>query len=108
MPPPPPSGPEEPRSLSERERAILAGIERDLDSSAPALARAMARPTTSTAALPVGLLRGGFLLIGLFLVLAVSGPIPAALWALIAILCAMVLVPWGILRLFEYFGRDED
>ena len=108
MPAPPPSGPDEPRALSERERAILAGIEHDLDSSSPALARAMSRPRTSTAAVPVGLLHGGFLLIGLFLVLAVSGQVPATLWALIAVLGAMVLIPWGLLRLFEHFDRDEE
>lgn len=108
MSPPPPSGPEQPRALSARERAILADIERDLDQSSPALARAMSRPMTGSLAAPLGLLHGGFALLGLFLVLAVSGTIPAALWALIAVLASMVLVPWGLLRLFEHFDRDPD
>jgi VIT1/CCC1 family predicted Fe2+/Mn2+ transporter len=108
MSPPPPSGPEEPRALSERERAILADIEQDLDRSSPALARAMSRPMTSSIATSAGLVHGGFFLIGVFLVLAVSGMIPAALWAVIAVLGAMVLVPWGMLRLFEHFDRDPD
>jgi hypothetical protein len=34
--------------------------------------------------------------------------IPAALWVLIAVLAAMVLVPWGMLRLVEHVDRDPD
>jgi hypothetical protein len=106
--PPPASGPDEPRALSERERAILAGIEQDLDASSPALARAMARPLTGTVPLPRGVARAGLLVAALFLVLAVTGLVPPVVWALLAALAAMVVVPWVMLRAFERLDPDRD
>lgn len=108
MAPPPASGPDEPRALSPGERAILADIELDLDASSPALARQMARPMTSTAAVPRSLVRGGVLVLTLFLVLAVSGLVPGVVWAALAVLSAMVLVPFVMLRAFEKLERDGD
>ena len=108
MPPPPASGPDEPGALSARERAILAGIEHDLDATSPALARQMARPMTSTAPVPASVVHGSLLVLALFLVLAVSGLVPGVVWAALAVLGAMVLVPWGMLRAFERFERDDE
>jgi len=107
MPTPPVPGPEEPRALSARERAILDGIEQDLDTDSPDLASAMSHLLTSTVSVPAGLVHGGLLVLALFLVLAVTGLIPAVVWALLAVLAAMVLVPWGMLRAFEWFDTDR-
>lgn len=104
MPPPSAPDPNE-RALSERERAILADIEHDLDASAPALARAMASPMTRTAPLPAGLVEGGFLAVSLFLVLAAAGLVPGVVWALLGVVAAMVGVPWVMLRAFEAVER---
>lgn len=103
-----PSEPDRPRGLSERERAILAGIEQDLDSASPDLARAMARPMTTTVTLPRGVVRGTLLVAALFLVLAVAGLVPVVVWALLGALASMVLVPWLMLRAFDRFDRDRD
>ena len=105
--PPPASGPDEPRALSARERAILADIEQDLDSSSPALARAMAQPLTSTVPMPRGLVHAGLLVGALFLVLAVTGLVPPVVWALLAALAAMVVVPWAMLRAFERLDPER-
>jgi hypothetical protein len=110
MPTPSASGPDETPPLSERERAILAEIEQDLTVDAPALARAMSRPMTTTIPVPHGVVQIGVLVAALLLVLAVTGLIPAVVWALIAVFAAMVLVPWLMLRTFERFdsGQDSD
>jgi hypothetical protein len=114
MPTPPASGPDRPPALSARERAILAGIEADLDSDAPDLARAMSQaiPVTSTATVPRGLHQAALLVGALFVVLAVTGLVPPVVWALLAALSAMVIVPWVMLRAFERFDpgpeRDPD
>lgn len=110
MPTPPASGPDRPPALSARERAILAGIEADLDSDAPDLARAMsqAMPVTSTATVPRGLVQATLLVGALFVVLAVTGLVPPVVWALLAALSAMVLVPWVMLRAFERFDPGPE
>ena len=106
MPPPPASGPDEPRGLSPREREILAGIEHHLDASAPGLAREMARPTTAARPLPPGVVEAGFLTLSLFVVLAVAGLVPGVVWAALAIIGAMIVVPWVMLRGFERLERE--
>jgi hypothetical protein len=88
--------------------AILAGIERGLVASSPALAREMARLTTPTPPVPGGVVEAGFVVLSLFLVLAVSGLVPGAVWALLAVIGAMVVVPWMILRTFERFEREPN
>jgi Protein of unknown function (DUF3040) len=108
MPPPSAPGPGESRGLSARERAILADIEHDLDASAPALAREMARPMTRTAPVPAGVVEAGFLIVSLFLVLAVAGLVPGVVWALLVVIGAMVVVPWAMLRAFEKFEREPN
>lgn len=108
MPPPPASGPDEPPPLSGREREILAGIENDLDSSAPRLAREMARPMTAAPPVPAGVVEAGFLILSLFLVLAVAGLVPGVVWALLAVIASMIVVPWVMLRAFEKLERPSD
>jgi hypothetical protein len=108
MPPPPAPGPDEPRALSAREREILAGIEHDLDSSTPGLAREMARPMTAVPPVPAGVVEAGFLILSLFVVLAVAGLVPGVVWALLAVIGSMIVVPWVMLRAFEKFERDPD
>jgi hypothetical protein len=107
---PPTPGPDEPPPLSAHEREILAGIEQDLDTNSPALARAMAQPLTSTVPLPRRMVHAGYLAAALFLVLAVTGLVPAVVWALLAALAAMVVIPWVMLRAFERLdpGRNTD
>jgi hypothetical protein len=106
--PPPDSGPDEPRALSPREREILAGIEHDLDTSAPGLAREMAQPVTAAPPVPAGVVEAGFLILSLFVVLAVAGLVPGVVWALLAVIGSMIVVPWVMLRAFEKFERGPD
>jgi hypothetical protein len=106
--PPPAPGPDEPPALSARERAILADIERELDSSSPALARAMTEPLTGTVPVPRSLVHAGLLVAGLFLVLAVTGLVPAVVWALLGAFAAMVVVPWVMLSAFEWLDPERD
>jgi DUF3040 family protein len=108
MPPPPASGPDEPPALSAREREILAGIEHDLDASAPRLAREMARPMTAAPPVPAGVVEAGFLVLSLFVVLAVAGLVPEIVWALLAVIGSMIVVPWAMLRAFEKLERPSD
>ncbi len=111
MPQPSAPGPDESRALSARERQILADIEHDLDSSSPALAREMARLTTTctrTPPVPAGVVDAAFLIVSLFLVLAVAGLVPGVVWALLAVIGAMVIVPWVMLRAFEKFEREPN
>jgi hypothetical protein len=108
MPPPPASGPDEPPALSGREREILAGIEHDLDASAPRLAREMARPMTAAPPVPAGVVEAGFLVLSLFVVLAVAGLVPEIVWALLAVIGSMIVVPWAMLRAFEKLERPSD
>jgi hypothetical protein len=108
MPTPSAPGPDEPDALSARERAILDGIEHDLDASSPALARQMARPATQAPPIPAGVVEAAFLITSLFVVLAVAGLVPGVVWALLAVLAAMVVVPWVMLRAFERFEREPD
>src|SRR5256885_16790094 len=89
--------PDEPRPLAGRERRILDGIEHDLDTSAPRLAREMAGLTTAAPPLPAGIVEAGFLALSLFLVLAVAGLVPGIVWALLAVIGSMILVPWFML-----------
>jgi Protein of unknown function (DUF3040) len=100
------SGPDEPPRLSAREREILAGIERDLDTSAPGLAREMSRPMITAPPVPAGAVEAGFLILSLFAVLAVAGLVPGIVWALLAVVASMIVVPWAMLRAFERLDRD--
>jgi hypothetical protein len=100
--------PDEPRALSAREREILAGIEHDLEASSPALAQEMARPVTQSPPVPAGVVEAAFLIVSLFLVLAVAGLVPGVVWALLAVIGAMVVVPWVMLRAFEKFEREPN
>jgi hypothetical protein len=108
MPPPPASGPDEPPALSAREREILAGIEHDLDAGAPGLARRMAGPMTVAPPVPAGVVEAGFLILSLFLVLAVAGLVPGVVWALLAVIGSMIVVPWVMLRAFEKLERPSE
>ncbi len=106
MPQPSAPGPDESRALSARERKILADIEHDLDASSPTLARQMASLTTTrTPPVPAGVVDAAFLIVSLFLVLAVAGLVPGVVWALLAVIGSMIVVPWVMLRAFERFER---
>ena len=106
MPPPPAPGPDEPPGLSPREREILAGIEHHLDASAPGLAREMARPLTAAPPVPPGVVEAGFGILSLFAVLAVAGLVPGVVWAALAIIGSMIVVPWAMLWGFERLERE--
>lgn len=108
MPPPPAPGPDEQPALSAREREILASIEHDLDARAPKLAREMARPMTAAPPLPAGLVKAGFGFLSLFVVLAVAGLVPGVVWALLALVGSMIVVPWAMLWAFESFEGPSD
>lgn len=108
MPTPPASSPDEQPALSAREREILAGIEHDLDRSAPGLAREMAGPLTAAPPVPAGVVEAGFGILSLFVVLAAAGLVPAVVWALLAVIGSMIVVPWVMLRAFDKLERPSE
>jgi hypothetical protein len=93
-------GPGESSGLSPWEREILAGIERDLEAESPRLAREMAQ-LTAAAPVPPGVVETGFLVVSFVLVLAVAGLVPAVVWAFLAVISCVVVVPWVLLRVLE-------
>lgn len=107
MPSPSASGPDEPPGLSSREREILAGIENHLDASAPGLAREMAHPLTAAPPVPAGVVEAGFAILSLFAVLAVAGLVPGVVWAALAIMASMIVVPWVMLWGFGRLERES-
>jgi hypothetical protein len=108
MPVPPASGPNEPRALSAREQAILASIEEDLSTTDPALAKALAQRMASGLFdfAPTALRQGAVLTLALLVLLGAAGLIPGWGWSILAVLAALLVVPWVLLQAFERFDRE--
>lgn len=96
--PSPQSGPDEPGSLSPRERKILASIENDLSAADPALARRLAR-RLPTALVPFD--KRCALVAGFLVLMVVAGLIPAGLTVLLVLLASVLLASWMLLRTVE-------
>lgn len=95
----PPSGPDEPGSLSPREREILAGIENDLSAADPALARRLSRRLSTASSVPFG--KEGALVVGFLILVVVVGLVPPGLLVLLALLTTVLVVSWMLLRTAE-------
>jgi hypothetical protein len=103
----PPSGPDEPSSLSPREWEILAGIEHDLSTADPALARKLSRRISTTwKASPVPFSKGGALVVGSLVLTVTAVLAPATPLLLLVLLTVFVVLPWLLLRTIERPNLD--
>jgi hypothetical protein len=91
------SGPNDPGGLSPYERKILAGIEDEIHTTDPTLARRLANAGRSGTKLRA-VARHGALLVAALVVLMVSAVVlPTHLMGLLALLTTLLLVPWILL-----------
>ncbi|MDN5859790.1 MAG: DUF3040 domain-containing protein [Pseudonocardia sp.] len=97
----PPSGPDEPSSLSPREREILAGIENDLTATDPALARRLVRRLAASKDSTVPFSKAGTVIVGLLAFVVAIVLVPPGMWLLLVVLTALGVVPWLLLRKIE-------
>ncbi len=90
-------GPDDPGGLSPDEQKILAEIEDEIHTTDPTLARRLANAHRSGAELRA-IARHGVLLVAALVVLMVSAVVlPTHLMGLLALLTALLLVPWILL-----------
>ena len=90
-------GPDDPGELSPYERKILAGIEDEINTTDPNLARRLATADRSGTKLRA-VARHGALLVAALVVLMVSAVVlPTHLMGLLALLTTLLLVPWILL-----------
>jgi hypothetical protein len=94
-------GPDDPGGLSPEERKILAGIEDEIHTTDPTLARRLANADRSRTTLRA-VARRGALLVGALVVLMVS-VLPTHLTGLLALITTLLLVPWILL-----FPKDHS
>ena len=96
-------GPNDPGGLSPYERKILAGIEDEIHTTDPTLARRLANAGRSGTKLRA-VARHGALLVAALVVLMVSAVVlPTHLMGLLALLTSLLLVPWILL-----FPKDHS
>ncbi len=96
-------GPDDPGGLSPHERKILAGIEDEIHTTDPTLARRLANAHRSGTRLRA-IARHGALLVAALVVLMVSAVmLPTHLMGLLAVLTTLLLVPWIVL-----FPKDHS
>ena len=96
-------GPDDPGGLSPYEQKILAGIEDEIHTTDPDLARRLANAGQSRITLRA-VARHGALLVAALVVLMVSAVVlPTDLTGLLALLTTILLVPWILL-----FPKDHS
>jgi hypothetical protein len=91
-------------ALSEWERRMLAGIERELTASDPRLVRELTRRRRYRSAprwWPLSVPSTGLLIVGLLVLVLVGALLPASAWAIIGVVTALVVVPWLLLAASE-------
>ena len=96
-------------ALSERERRVLAGIERDLAASDPRLVVEFTRRRRYRPAPRWWPLSGpstGLLLVGLLVLVLVGALLPASWWAVLGLVTTLVVVPWLLLAVTDKNGWD--
>jgi Flp pilus assembly protein TadB len=102
------SGPDEPGELSAREKKILEGIEDDMLTADPALARHMTRadlPRAGTRWRAAA--RHGALLIAALIILVIAAAVlPSTWWGVLGLLTTLLLVPWILLFPTHHSNRD--
>ena len=90
------SGPDEPAELSAREKKILEGIEDDILTADPTLARKMtrtARPKPGSR----WCRHGALLLAALIILIIAAAVLPPTWWGVLGLLTTLLLVPWILL-----------
>ena len=102
------SGPDEPPELSAREKKILQGIEDDILTADPTLARQMTR---AAGPLPRSAWRatarhGALLLAALIILITAAAVLPPTWWGVLGLLTALLLVPWILFFPTNRFHRD--
>ena len=96
-------GPDDPDGLSPYERKILAGIEDEIHTTDPTLARQLANADRRGVKVRA-VARHGALLVAALIVLMVSAVVlPTHLMGLLALLTTLLLVPWILL-----FPKDHS
>jgi Protein of unknown function (DUF3040) len=91
-------------ALSEWERRVLAGIERDLAASDPRLVRELNRRRPYRSAppwRPLSVPATGLLIAGLLVLVLVGALLPASAWAILGVVTTLVVVPWLLLAATE-------
>jgi Flp pilus assembly protein TadB len=93
------SGPDEPAELSSREKKILEGIEDDILTADPTLARKMtrtARPKPGSRWRATAR-HGALLLAALIILIIAAAVLPSTWWGVLGLLTTLLLVPWILL-----------
>ena len=96
-------------ALSEWERRVLAGIERELAASDPRLVEELARPRRYRPAprwWPLSVHATGVLFVGLLVLVVAGALLPAAWWAVLGLVTTLVIVPWLLFAATEKNGWD--
>ena len=104
------SGPDEPGELSAREKKILEGIEDDIVTADPRLARQMTRAAWPKAGTRWRLaVRHGALLIAALIILVIAAAVlPPTWWGVLGLLTTLLLVPWILLFPTNRSHRDRS
>jgi len=92
-------GPDEPGELSAREKKILEGIEDDILTADPNLARKMTRAARPKPASPwrTTARHGALLLAALIILIIAAAVLPPTWWGVLGLLTTLLLVPWILL-----------
>jgi Flp pilus assembly protein TadB len=102
------SGPDEPGELSAREKKILEGIEDDILTADPNLARKMTRAARPKPASPwrATARHGALLLAALIILIIAAAVLPPTWWGALGLLTTLLLVPWILLFPTNRSHRD--
>ena len=90
-------GPDDPVGLSPYERKILAGIENEISTTDPTLARGLADAHPGGTKLRAVAHHGALLVAALVVLMAAATVLPTHLNGLLALLTTLLLVPWILL-----------
>jgi hypothetical protein len=96
-------------ALSEWERRVLAGIERDLAASDPRLVQELSSPgryRSTPRWWPVSVPATGLLVVGLLVLVLAGALLPASGWAVLGLVTTLVVVPWLLFAVTEKNGWD--
>ena len=102
------SGPDEPGELSAREKKILEGIEDDMLTADPALARGLTganRPRPGPRGWAAAR-HGVLLILALTALIVAAAVMPSDWWHVLGLLTTLLLVPW--ILLFPTDHPDQD
>lgn len=96
-------------ALSEWERRVLAGIERDLAASDPRLVQKLSsreRYRSMPRWWPLSVPATGLLVVGLLVLVLAGALLPASGWAVLGLVTTLVVVPWLLFAVTEKNGWD--